>query len=167
MARKLPSTTRRQRRGGTAGIRDARRRRPEIESGAASNAGGADHGSTMPEAAAEGGAMPSGSDDGLAISDMPGGQMASGQTTGAGEVGGMVGMMTTDMPRGEMRRSPVGEMPSAGMTAPGMAAGTTDTAADSGMPAGQMAGGEAVANVGAIQLPGEWRLILVPASTAQ
>jgi hypothetical protein len=79
----------------------------------------------------------------------------------------MTGMVTTDMPRGEMRGGPLGEMPAAGMTGAGMpGAGMTSAAmgagVDSGMPPGQMGGGEAVPSVGAIEMPGEWRLILVP-----
>lgn len=148
-------------------IVDARTRRREAEPRA--EAGGTAESHVMPPAPVEGGGMPSADDDGLTVSEMPAGQMTGGPATGSqmagGDTGGaaMVGMTPGEMPRGEMRGSLSGEMPSAGMTVAGMAA-AMGAGADSGMPAGQMAGGDVVPNVGAIDLPGEWRLVLVPAS---
>ena len=97
--------------------------------------------------------------DGLATSEMPPGAMTAG--TGGAAATASDGLATSDMPAGAMVAASGGGM-SSGMPSGGMTMGTSSGAQSSEMPGGAMSAAEGV--VGAIELPGEWRLILSPVS---
>jgi hypothetical protein len=113
-------------------------------------------GSTMP-AAGEMPGMPGAAGDGLATSEMPPGRMTAATGGPAGTASD--GLATSDMPSGAMVAASGGDMRS-GMPSGGMTIGTSGDALSGGMPSGHMSTPEGV--VGAIELPGEWRLILSP-----